>query len=246
MSWKQRGGGKRVKKAPTWETSYKTLLEAGGFLCGSRSRRSGVPKFEERAQTVLTWLLQVIPATMTMTRLLSQVYSGKSRSSKLLIPQFGSLFSSGADIWNRMSTVGLGIKTEPLLHKNKNVSSLGWRRDSFREKKYLDANKNRWSSCVCSRMVQLSGVKNLPSAGSSQEPAEDAPTSLGHHRSLISTGPDRKRTGNVTKWPNFSLQGRRYTRQNHSCSPPAAKTLHKPTLHVKPPTRPHIPVLFIF
>lgn len=77
---------------------------------------------------------------------------------------------------------------------------------------------------------------------SSQEPAEDGPTSFGRLRSLISTGPDRKREGNITKWPNFS----RYTRQNHNCSPSAAKTLQKPVLHMKPSTLPHISVLLMF
>lgn len=50
-----------------------------------------------------------------------------------------------------------------------------------------------------------------------------------HLRSLISTGPDRKREGNITKW--------RYTRQNHNCSPSPSKTLQKPTKTTHSATR---------
>lgn len=208
-------GNKGVKKAPTRETSYETLLEAGGFLCGSHSRRSGVPKFEDL----------VITGYSSNNDDEAFADFGKSRSSNLLIPHLGSL---------SLQALTYGIECQqfiPLLHKNKNVSSVGWRK-----KIYLDANKTLSSSCVCCRMVQLSGVKNLPSAGQSIFTRAStgwtnflrAPPFLDISWSRQET--DRKRHKVAQLFASRD-------RQNHNCSPSAAQTLQKPVLHIKPPTR---------
>lgn len=156
--------------------------------------------------------------------------------------------AAGADMLNRMSTVHPGIKIEPLLHKNKNMYHLqdgdgtvleGKKKISWCQQKPA-VSAGGWLSFLGLRTSQV--LDRV----SSQEPAEDGPTSFGHLHSFISTGPDRKREGNTTKWPNFWLQGRRYTRQKHNCSPSAAKTLQKPVLHMKPSTRPHMSVLLMF
>lgn len=101
-----------------------------------------------------------------MKRLLSLVHSASLL--KAPNPPIREFIAAGADILNGVSTVHPGIKIEPLLHKNKNMYHL-WDGDGtvLEKKKYLGANKKRSTSCVCRRMVQLSGVKNLPSPGQS-------------------------------------------------------------------------------